>query len=177
MAPILGTKLGTPAPIVVDLAKPRLRRVAAVASAILITGAVAAWALWPASKPAPTLSLTTETPVVVTVTPAPDAPLSLGWGDRLTIREPMRYGLYKLVTPPPWGLAPFIQAEMGGFATSEACDTALQMRLGYMHQMVASQQPGHVHMRRLDRGFEQTLGPKLTRREEWFCVRQEDQPS
>jgi hypothetical protein len=58
----------------------------------------------------------------------------------------------------------------GRFASAEACDTALQ-------QMIASQQPGRVHMRRLDRGFEQTLGPKLTRREQWRCVALEDQPS
>jgi hypothetical protein len=53
----------------------------------------------------------------------------------------------------------------GRFASAEACDTALQQRLAYVQQMIASQQPGRVHMRRLDRGFEQTPGPKLTRRE------------
>jgi type IV secretion system protein VirD4 len=103
LAPILGRKLGTPAPVTVDLAKPMLRRVAAVAGALLLAGSLAAaWALWPRPEtPAPRHALTSETPVVATVTPAPDAPLTLGWGDRLVIREPMRWGLYKEVTPPP----------------------------------------------------------------------------
>jgi len=58
-APVLGEKLGAEAPPVQAVgqqAKPLLKRVSMVAGALLISGSLGAWALWPTSTPAPAQS-------------------------------------------------------------------------------------------------------------------------
>jgi hypothetical protein len=219
-APVMALKLdAVPSAVqaAVQQAKPLLKRVAMIAGAVLVAGSVATWALWPASKPGPRLSLATEPPstdagatdakaegVNASSPTEPDTPSAMwqtlqalgaapsdeeqerinkayrdypGWGDRLTIQPPLRWGLYKEVSPPPWGKPPFIEPEGGGFRSTAACEAALQQQVGYMHQLIAGQKPGRVSMTRVDNGVESTLGPKTTRRETWRCVALEDQPS
>src|SRR5690606_33182379 len=92
-APILARKLGSPAPEVIDLATPVLRKVAALAGALLLTGSGAVYALWPRTTPPPSLALTTET----SPEPAIEAP-------RATTRHSALAEWWHAERHPGWGL-------------------------------------------------------------------------
>jgi type IV secretion system protein VirD4 len=187
LAPILGRKLGTPAPETVDLASPRLRKVAMLAGACILVASAGTWALWPTKTPA--LRLMPEaggTPAphqaggmtADQTSQPPEDRLTLGWGDRMMIREPLRWGLYKETSGSAGVMADLRKEWIGGsFATAEACEAARQQRLAAIHQMIARQAPGQVHMERIEGGYVHRLGPKMWRQERWRCVHDEDGPS
>ena len=61
-APVEALKLdAVPVPVVLDLTKPRLRKVAMVAGLIMMAAGATTWAVWPPATSAPRVSLTTDT--------------------------------------------------------------------------------------------------------------------
>jgi type IV secretion system protein VirD4 len=153
LAPILGEKLGAPPQEIIDLSSSRLKRVASVAAAILVAGAMGTWALWPTPQtPAPSLSLTPLQPQRTEAPPSPEVPppeLANPWATwpGMTTRQSTPWVLYSQrtqggITSAGMGLISGLPS--GNFVTQAECQAALhaqsERQITQLRQLAAVQQ-------------------------------------